>query len=178
MIDKEHIAKGYANSNGYFKNPVTGEWLSGLEERATKAAIEGTKFIWPTVLCGNSEYRIVYKIFSQEEKELYKKYRAINKNKFREQKTNGNICTGENETSNNFSNSDSESEDIVVAESATAKAYIAICDQLIGVCNIGGLSYAIITADKGRHNYYVPNQLITTEQRRRLCGGTVSEEDV
>lgn len=67
-----------ANSSGYFRDPATKQLLTGEEPRVIQCAISDTgKFIWPQIMFSNGEVgKIVYKIWTDEEKAIYKKYRT------------------------------------------------------------------------------------------------------
>ena len=65
-------------SGAYYKDPGTKELLTGREERAIQCCIsdEG-KFIWPQVKFSNgSSGKILYSLWTTEEKEIYKQYRS------------------------------------------------------------------------------------------------------
>lgn len=158
MIQQEHIDKGYANSNGYFKDPVTGEWLSGIEPRVTVAAVEGRKFIWPTVRASDgSEIRITYKLFSLEEKEIYKRYRNID----------------EEVVEQHYELTDTEKMLDQLEEGPTKQMMVlASCDKLLGVSP--ELGYALLTTSDGHETYSVPLSKI---DMKRLCGGSDDDEE-
>ena len=61
----------------YFKDPGSGADLSPATERVKKCELtaEG-KFIWPRVLVnGGEEVKIAFRLFTSEEKQIYKQYR-------------------------------------------------------------------------------------------------------
>lgn len=68
----------YGNSSGYFKDPITEEDLSPDTPRVIPCSFENGKFTWPCVAQsdGGQLLKIVYKYFTNEEKELYKAYRG------------------------------------------------------------------------------------------------------
>lgn len=177
MISKEHIAAGYANSNGYFKDPLTGDWLTGLEPRSVNIAITETgSLIWPEVkISDGSSVKIVYKLWTDEEKQVYKQYRSTPK----QRKT---VTAKVNKADDypvkpvsavyvDYKNIDMrEMEyDYDSACSANAKELVEKCDDLIDVVQIAGLTYArmVIRGDQ-KKIYCVPRALITDEQMRRL----------
>lgn len=65
-------------SGAYYKDPGTKELLTGHEERAVQCCIsEAGKFIWPQVKFSNgSTGKILYSLWTSEEKEIYKQYRS------------------------------------------------------------------------------------------------------
>ena len=73
MIDPE-----VQNSSGYFKDPITKEDLSVDTPRVIPASLENGKFQWPMVLSSDGEnlLKIVFRYFTDEEKQLYNEYRG------------------------------------------------------------------------------------------------------
>lgn len=147
-----------ANSNGYFKDPVTKQDLSVNMPRVIKAGIEDSgKFIWPQVQVSDSTVvKIVYKYFTEEEKQIYKQYRALGKSKVRvsapvvkEQVTSTPTTVGHSQVKY----------DCIAACSIHSAALIKEC-EMIGTEQIAGLTYAKLIKDNPNKIYYVPRALV------------------
>jgi len=176
-INKEHIAAGYANSNGYFKDPGTGEWLTGLEPRSVKATItESGSLIWPEVKASTGEsIRLVYKCWTAEEKALYKQYREGNKTRPKAQKKSrvqeatvkpiSSTIVDPNDETKVIKVTHSQEESVVSIK--TAKV-IAEADSTLGVWLFEGIPYDLLHK-KGQNGYTpIPRVLISDEDRVRL----------
>ena len=72
------VDPAYGNSSGYFRDPTNGEDLSPDTPRVIQCELKDGKFVWPQVAAadGSMLLKIVYKYFTDEEKELYKQYRG------------------------------------------------------------------------------------------------------
>lgn len=152
------IDTSVANSNGYFKDPVTKQDLSASMPRVIKAGIEDSgKFIWPQVQVSNGTVvKIVYKYFTEEEKQIYKQYRALGKSKVpvsapvvKEQVVNVPSVKGHSQVRY----------DMEAACSAPSAALIKEC-EMIGTEQIAGLTYAKLIKDNPNKIYYVPRALV------------------
>lgn len=164
------IDTSVANSNGYFKDPVTKQDLSASMPRVIKAGIEDSgKFIWPQVQVSNGTVvKIVYKYFTEEEKQIYKQYRALGKSKVhvsvpvvKEQVVNVPSSKGHSQvkyvqTANERSKVGYDS---AAACSAPSAALIKEC-EMIGTEQIAGLTYAKLIKGNPNKIYYVPRALV------------------
>lgn len=186
----------YANSSGYFKDPGTGEDLSVDMERSVTCELRDGKFIWPQVTVSTGEsVKIVYKYFTDEEKQLYKEYRgrgsgSSTPRQSRQKKGEAHLdpVTGEvvydelapepakpktvAAKTVHVDPADYEV-DYVGSEESTAsentKQLIAECDRIIGVCQIAGISYALLMKDKAPGKvFHVPRALLTNSDIERL----------
>lgn len=177
-INKEHIAAGFANSNGYFKDPLTGDWLTGLEPRSVAISITDTgSLVWPEVkISDGSSVKIVYKLWTDEEKQIYKQYRSTpKKHKPTVSKT---VKKGDDYPVKPVGATLMDYDagevyhceyDYEAAASANAKQLIDSCEELLDVVQIAGLTYARMLKIGDRKKIYcVPRALITDEQMRRL----------
>lgn len=178
-INKEHIAAGYANSNGYFKDPSTGDWLTGLEPRSVSISITDTgSLVWPEVkLSDGSSVKIVYKLWTDEEKQIYKQYRATPKvHKPTAAKTT--VTKGDDYPVKPVGATVMDYDkgevyhceyDYEAAASANSKQLIDECEELLDVVQIAGITYARMFKHGDRKKIYcVPRAVITEEQMRRL----------
>ena len=152
------IDTSVANSNGYFKDPVTKQDLSANMPRVIKAGIEDSgKFIWPQVQVSNGTVvKIVYKYFTEEEKQIYKQYRALGKTKVhvsapvvKEQAVSVPSSKGHSQVKY----------DTEAACSAPSAALIKEC-EMIGTEQIAGLTYAKLIKGNPNKIYYVPRALV------------------
>ncbi len=186
----------YANSSGYFKDPGTGEDLSVDMERSVPCELRDGKFIWPQVTVSTGEsVKIVYKYFTDEEKQLYKEYRGRGSGSFtprapRQKKgeahldpVTGEVVYDEPEEStpaprpvrqkqeyNDPANAEVEFvDDGEAVASENTKELIASCDRIIGCSQIAGITYALLTKNSNKYKvYHVPRALLTSADMERL----------
>ena len=187
----------YANSSGYFKDPGTGEDLSVDMERSVQCELRNGKFIWPQVTVSTGEsVKIVYKYFTDEEKQLYKEYRGRGSSEPRQprapkkQKGEGHLDpeTGEVvydeveeaapaprpvKQKQGYDDPASAEVEFVGNEESTAsentRELIASCDRIIGCSQIAGITYALLTKDTAHGKvYHIPRALLTSADMERL----------
>ena len=186
----------YANSSGYFKDPGTGEELSVDMPRSVECELRDGKFIWPQVTVSTGEsVKIVYKYFTDEEKQLYKEYRGRGSGSStprapRQKKgeahldpVTGEVVYDEPEEStpaprpvrqkqeyNDPANAEVEFvDDGESVASENTKELIASCDRIIGCSQIAGITYALLTKDSNKYKvYHVPRALLTSADMERL----------
>ncbi len=178
----------YKNSNGYFKDPVTFEDLSPDTPRVVQCSIDPSgKFIWPQVVVSNGDIvKIVYKLFTDEEKDLYKQYRGRGtgeskpraprqvKKEMQLDPQTGELIEVMVEKSKSVKQKPAEmhaSYDIEAVASAQTLAVIANCDKLIGINQMAGITYALLCAGNSHKIYHVPRALINDTEMSRLCAG-------
>ena len=171
------------NSSGYFKDPVTFEDLSADMPREVVCSVtdEG-KFIWPQVrVSDGSLVKIVYKYFTDEEKQLYKEYRSHDGKRTvtrTKKQRSFNLSTEEKPVEQT---SDEPAIDEVVydedaAASQKALALIACCDRILGCSKVSNVTYALLTCNGSNKTYYVPRALISNDEMYRLCGNEVVQD--
>ena len=187
----------YANSSGYFKDPGTGEDLSVDMERSVQCELRDGKFIWPQVTVSTGEsVKIVYKYFTDEEKQLYKEYRGRGSGSStprapRQKKGEAHLdpVTGEVVYDNpvvepakpkmvaaktfHVDPADYEVEyvgdETEPVASENTKQLIAECDRILGCSQIAGITYALLIKDKVPGKvYHVPRALLTSTDMERL----------
>ena len=184
----------YANSSGYFKDPGTGEDLSVDIPRSVACELRDGKFIWPQVTVSTGEkVKIVYKYFTDEEKQLYKEYRgrgsgsstsrpAKKKGTPHLDPATGEVVYDEPEVStpapkpvrvkqeyNDPANAEVEFVEEGSESSPATQELIASCDHVLGCSYIAGITYALLTKDSNPYKiYHVPRALIKEEDMRRL----------
>jgi len=189
----------FGNSSGYFKDPVSGEDLSPDTERVVKCEItEDGKFVWPQVLQsdGDRTLKIVYKLFTEEEKELYKQYRgrpagsgtrrrspSSQAPKYKTEETpvyteepgpegmTGKRCVVFPDKDEYVSLEKYDPESAVTPQTL---ALIAECDQCLGISNIGGLRYAMLSKRGSNKVYHIPRSLVPDSEFERICNGGVA----
>lgn len=159
----------FAKSNGWFKDPFTLQDFTGEEERV-QTCKPGGPFVYPMIKLSNGEaVKLSFKLWNADEKACYKEvYKSGNKPKKQEPKKQEPEHT-EPVTSETYNE---VTENIITYNGeATATpetlAIIANCDRCIGVVQICGVTYALLTAGKITH--YVPRCLIKDEYMQRLC---------
>lgn len=181
------IDPAYGNSSGYFRDPSNGEELSVDTPRVIPCSFENGKFVWPQVSFANGDMgKIVYACFTPEEKELYKAYRGRGNGNVR-QRSNTNRSTAHSDDSSNSTSEryttladgkviDNQTgefvdspEDSVI--SASNQAIVDRCDKFIGVSQIAGITYAVLTEYGSNKLYHIPRSTIKDEDIRRLCDG-------
>lgn len=165
----------YGNSSGYFKDPITEEDLSPDTPRVVPCSLENGKFTWPCVAQsdGSQLLKIVYKYFTDEEKELYKAYRGRlgsssghpQVRKPKEQKVKV-IKTDESEEPKQVIKYSKES-----ATSLKTLETLAQCDRLYGVSQIAGITYALVGATGSNKVYHIPRGCIPDAEFERLNEG-------
>ena len=124
MYDKE-----VANSSGFFKDPVTKVPLTGREPRVIQCTLTETgSLVWPQIKASDGSFiRLTYALWTDEEKQIYKKYR----------------------------NKDAvQSAHSQVVYTRHADMAVAACDTLIGVWFFNGRKYYILSV-KGKYGYCV-----------------------
>lgn len=169
----------YGNSSGYFKDPITEEDLSPDTPRVIPCSFENGKFTWPCVAQsdGGQLLKIVYKYFTNEEKELYKAYRGRSpsgsERKPREPKQAKQQKVKAVETDEH-----NESKQVIkyAEDSATSLKTLetlAQCDRLYGVSQIAGVTYALVGATGSRVVHHIPRACIPDAEFERLNEGMV-----
>ena len=165
----------YGNSSGYFKDPITEEDLSPDTPRVVPCSLENGKFTWPCVAQsdGSQLLKIVYKYFTDEEKELYKEYRGrsgsssghpqVRKPKESKPKP---VKTDESEEPKQVIKYSKES-----ATSLKTLETLAQCDRLYGVSQIAGITYALVGATGSNKVYHIPRGCIPDAEFERLNEG-------
>lgn len=167
----------YGNSSGYFKDPITEEDLSPDTPRVIPCSFENGKFTWPCVAQSDGEQllKIVYKYFTNEEKELYKAYRGRSpsgtERKPREPKQSKLSVVKPVK----IDEPDEPKQVIKYAEdSATSLKTLetlAQCDRLYGVSQIAGVTYALVGATGSRVVHHIPRACIPDAEFERLNEG-------
>lgn len=170
------IDPAYGNSSGYFRDPVSGEELSVDTPRVIPCSLENGKFTWPCVACsdGSQLLKIVYKYFTEEEKDLYKQYRGrsssgSSERKPREAKPKATVKPTVNEVPIDERELVKFSPDCVMNNDT--REILDKCDQIIGISQIAGLTYALCTASNSNKIYHIPRALIPDADFNRMFGG-------
>ena len=177
------IDSAYGNSSGYFRDPTNGEDLTVDTPRIIQCELKDGKFVWPQVAAadGSRLLKIVYKLFTDEEKELYKQYRGRSssgeprpKREPREHKE----PKESKEPKINVEEQAVSDEPIEVvkyneqsAMSANTAEVIASCDQFLGCSQITGLTYVLLGRRGSNKVYHIPRAIIPDNEFARLCGG-------
>lgn len=156
-----------ANSNGFFKDPVTKQDLTGNEPRVVKCEIDDHgKLIWPQVKFSDGSCgKIVYKLWTQEEKQLYKIYREGSKARTHSQVKEE---TQEEEAK--------EEHPVIVREKCyipdtaaqSTLDYIKACDKSYGVWLFDSITYDLLGSSKSHSYVPIPRSLIPAADRLRL----------
>ena len=167
-----------ANSSGYFKDPVTKEDLSPETERVIKCELKDGKFVWPCVLSsdGNQLLKIVYKYFTDEEKDLYKQYRG--RPSGGEPRQHKEKVTLRSEEPKQEKHDFDEPKQVIKHndESATSLQtlmLLAQCNECYGVSYINGIMYGLVGKRGENKIHHVPRSCIPDEEWDRICIGGV-----
>lgn len=162
----------FKNSTGYFRDPETGEDLTGNEERIVTCK-SGEPFAWPMIALSSGELvKLCSRLWNQDEKQCYKEYRnggtsvKSKKVKYTQQK----LDFAEKPKKVNIP----MAEKIVIkydVNSAVSEDTVSIvesCNQLVGIAQMAGLTYALLTNPTTNKVYCVPRSLITDEKMREF----------
>lgn len=161
-----------ANSGGFFKDPKTKVDLTGQEKRVIQCSIDNTgKFVWPQVqFSDGSVGKIVYKLWTNEEKAIYKQYRANGKVRIKPEKPaikQVKVTEQTDEGTHSHVEAYKEPSGESVPAGSTL-SYIKKCDEHLGVWIFEGVLYDLLSV-KGSHSYMpIPRSLIPKEERVRF----------
>lgn len=156
----------------YFKDPGSGADLSPATERVKKCelTVEG-KFIWPRVLVnGGEEVKIAFRLFTNEEKQIYKQYRNRGKEIHEHshvESVHVNVEEGEAHTKSAYTSRPS----LPVLDSAPAGstlAWIRNCDKVYGVWLFDNVTYDLLGMEGYSGYQPIARSLIPREDRERL----------
>ena len=167
----------YGNSSGYFKDPITEEDLSPDTPRVVPCSFENGKFTWPCVAQsdGGQLLKIVYKYFTDEEKELYKAYRGRSSSGSERKPREPKPAKPSAAKPVKIEDPDEPKRVIKYAEeSATSLKTLetlAQCDRLYGVSQIAGVTYALVGATGSRVVHHIPRSCIPDAEFERLNEG-------
>lgn len=154
----------WKNSSGYFGDPDTEEEFTVDTERCVKCAFENGKFTWPMVLLSNgTPVKIVYKLFTEEEKNLYRAYRGRGTSPAQNVKQKPDMRVDESEVVK-YNNAAAAGKDTL--------ARLKECDRILGVTQIGGVTYALCSRYGFSMVYHIPRAAIPDAEFKRLCEGT------
>lgn len=147
----------------YFKDPGLGADLSPATERVKKCELtsEG-KFIWPRVIVnGGEEVKIAFRLFTDEEKQIYKQYRNRGKAQVPKQE----------EIQGAHSHVEAAKVSMPVLGSAPAGstlAWIRNCDKVYGVWLFDNVTYDLLGMEGYSGYQPIARSLIPREDRERL----------
>ena len=157
------------NSSGWFKFPDTGEDITENTPRIITCK-SGDNFTWPCVALNDGNIvRICYKCFTEDEKQCYKEYRgrSVSTDKTsKKQITKKQTVKKQTEVSYDEMPVQVYSTNSAISDETLAT--ILMCDKLLGVSIIGGISYALLTCTGDNVIYHVPRSCIKNEQFERL----------
>lgn len=164
----------FHNSTGYFKDPVTGQDLTGNEPRVTTCH-SGEPFKWPMItLSDGNIVKLCSRLWNADEKQCYKEYRNGGDRKPRECKPKS---EPKSEPETEPETNEFELEKCVVkyneesAVSGTTEEIIAMCDTLVGMSQIDGIFFALLSKHGSNTLYHIPRSLIPDTDFDRLCRG-------
>lgn len=164
----------YGNSSGYFKDPITEEDLGPDTPRVIPCSFENGKFTWPCVAQsdGGQLLKIVYKCFTEEEKDLYKAYRGRSssgserKPRATKQPKAKPVKTSDSDEPKQVIKYSEES-----AASLETLQTLAQCDRLYGISQIAGITYALVGASGSNIIHHIPRSCIPDAEFERLNEG-------
>ena len=167
----------YGNSSGYFKDPITEEDLSPDTPRVIPCSFENGKFTWPCVAQsdGGQLLKIVYKYFTNEEKELYKAYRGRSTSGSERKPREPKPARPSVAKPVKIDEPDEPKQVIKYAEDSATSLdtlkTLAQCDRLYGVSQIAGVTYALVGATGSRVVHHIPRACIPDAEFERLNEG-------
>ena len=167
----------YGNSSGYFKDPITEEDLSPDTPRVVPCSFENGKFTWPCVAQsdGGQLLKIVYKYFTDEEKELYKAYRGRSSSGTERKPREPKPAKPSVAKPVKIDEPDEPKRVIKYSEESAVSLetlqVLAQCDRLYGVSQIAGITYALVGATGSRVVYHIPRSCIPDAEFERLNEG-------
>lgn len=159
----------FHNSTGYFKDPGTGTDLTGEETRIATCH-PGEPFNWPMIaLSDGNIVKLCSRLWNVDEKQCYKEYRnggtcVKSKLKSRESKLVKQDSYDNLELVKHVVKYDSE-----CAASAKVLAVIAECDCCLGISQIAGITYALLTKRGSKAVHHVPRCVIPDAEFDRIC---------
>lgn len=164
----------YGNSSGYFKDPITEEDLSPDTPRVIPCSFENGKFTWPCVAQsdGGQLLKIVYKYFTNEEKELYKAYRGRSPSGSERKPREPKPARPSVAKPVKIDEPDEQKQVIKYTEDSAASLdtlkTLAQCDRLYGVSQIAGVTYALVGATGSHVVHHIPRACIPDAEFERL----------
>ena len=167
----------YGNSSGYFKDPITEEDLSPDTPRVIPCSFENGKFTWPCVAQsdGGQLLKIVYKYFTDEEKELYKAYRGRSSSGTERKPREPKPAKPSVAKPVKIEDPDEPKQVIKHSEDSAASLEtlqtLAQCDRLYGVSQIAGITYALVGATGSHVVHHIPRSCIPDAEFERLNEG-------
>lgn len=150
----------------YFKDPGSGADLTPATERVKKCKLtnEG-KFIWPRVLVnGGEEVKIAFRLFTDEEKQIYRQYRNRGKEI---QRAHSHVEEDKLQAKSAYIPKPS----LPVLGSAPAGstlAWIRNCDKVYGVWLFDNVTYDLLGMEGYSGYQPIARSLIPREDRERL----------
>lgn len=164
------------NSGGWFKDPFTGEDIGPDYPRAVTCK-SGDKWVQPAVCFQDGNIvKISGRCWNDDERTCYKEYRGKPAGSTRERKPREprqvkpkvERAVGEEveEQEREVIKYDPES-----AASVQTLTILAECDRCIGVSQIAGITYALITKHGSNTVYHIPRSVIPDAEFDRLCCG-------
>lgn len=172
------VDPAYGNSSGYFRDPVSGEDLSADTPRVIPCSFENGKFTWPCVMRSDGEalLKITYKLFTEEEKGLYKAYRGGSPSGTRmprKQKDPDIVGMATKKEARNVvpiaERSLVKYDDESAMIDKTAEVLVE-CDTLVALVQVSGLTYALVTKKDSNVVHYIPRKLIPDDVFNRIKG--------
>lgn len=161
------------------KDPVTGEPYTVDTPRVIAASVsDNGKFIWPQVVTADgNKVKLLYHIWTEQEKQIYKDKRKADKIKQLEHEVKPEAKTITVRESTIINRPVTRAKPIAddycywTAASATTQNIIKKCNAYAGTWNCGGLVYAMLTVRGSNTVYHVPKSVIAPDDLNRLCSG-------
>lgn len=160
-----------ANSSGFFKDPGTRLPLTGNEERVVKCELlDNGKLIWPQVrFSDGTQGRIVFRLWTAEEKVLYRKYRGIGafaeKEKLIKERTHPQVVREDGVEIDTYAHFTDDGQS---TPAQSTLDFIKRCDTWLGPWDFDGILYDLLQKKGDRGYRPVPRCLVPQEDRKRL----------
>lgn len=165
------VDSSVANSSGYFKDPVTKKDFSVDTPRVVKCKLENGKFTWPMVMTSEGNpVKIVYKYFTDEEKNLYKAYRGRPSTGTTVRKSvekripvtndDDNEDVEDKPTPNAIQTVEEVKYKPGSAMAKTTEELLNKCDTFLGCSFLAGVTYAVFSVKGSKQQYHIPRSII------------------
>lgn len=158
----------FKNSTGYFRDPETGEDLTGNEERIVTCK-SGEPFAWPMIALSNGELvKLCSRLWNQDEKQCYKEYRnggtSVKSKKTKYVQPKLDFTAKPKPVNVPIAEKIVIKYDVNSAVSESTVEIVDSCNQLVGIAQMAGLTYVLLTSTASNKVYCVPRSLISDEK--------------
>lgn len=179
-MSKVFDSRWQTSEGTYFKDPGSGADLSPATERVKKCELttEG-KFIWPRVLVnGGEEVKIAFRLFTNEEKQIYRQYRNRGKEIHGAHSHAESVHINAESVRINVEEDKVQAKPVYVPKpslpvlgsvpAGSTLAWIRNCDKVYGVWLFDNVTYDLLGMEGYSGYQPIARSLIPREDRERL----------